>query len=88
MDKKTLEFVKDLIQRQHTFVDNCTDTSYNQIASGLFQNDEFNSVILELFGSGYLRESKIEFQSDPKDYLLMQLESMVIIIDKELGKMV
>lgn len=86
MEKETLEWVRNLIKDQHRHVENANDEWYNRVAAGLFENETFNKVIMELYGAQYFGATKSGFRSDPKRYLLHELEMMIRRIEEEISK--
>jgi hypothetical protein len=58
-----LEFLKHLVNKQYKLVVKSPEYN-NELALGLFGNDEFNEVVYNLFGPEFLGVCKNEFSTD------------------------
>lgn len=72
MEQDKISFLKNLITTHKERIKKSDD--HNLVAKGIFENNEFYTWILEKFGSGYLRETKIEFQTDSKKSIIDQFQ--------------
>ena len=84
IEKSVYEFVKGLITDQIKRIEDFSGDNVGDIALGLFENETFSNVILELFGSGYHKETKLEIGSEVKTSVLFTLNQMVEKINEKL----
>ncbi len=80
----TYKFVKDLINQQISFIINSDEKSAGYIAKGLFNNQDFCNVVLNLFDYKYLQETENEIVSEGKQSVLFTLEKILFEINKKL----
>lgn len=63
-----------------------TNGNHKAHAVALFNNEIVQDTIFELFGSMYLRETKIEITTDSKDFILSELEKVIKCLDSKILK--
>lgn len=86
MKKETLNFVKQQVERKYKFIEENDQNGAGMVAAGLFNSQEFFETVFELFGSGWVKETRSELPNEPKDFVLSILEDILEQIDKELRK--
>ncbi len=84
IEKSVYEFVKGLITDQIKRIEDFSGDNVGDIALGLFENKLFSSVVIDLFGSDYFRETKLEIQGDEKWLVLNSLNQIVEAINKKI----
>jgi hypothetical protein len=84
IEKSAYEFVNGLITDQINIIQKYEGDNVGELTVGLFENKLFSSVVIDLFGNDYFRETKLEIKGDDKWLVLNSLNQIVIAINNKL----
>lgn len=88
MTIEKINFVLELTKKQFEFVRSSDNAHSNKIASGLFKNDEFVEIMMQIGSPDFFRETKIGWETDDKDALIIDMERIIssieILLDENL----
>ncbi len=82
MNIDKINFVIELTKKQLEFVQRSDKTDSNKIASGLFKNDEFVEILMQIGSPQFFRETKMGWETDDKDALIVDMERIITIMKK------
>jgi hypothetical protein len=82
MTIEKINFVLELTKKQLKFVRNSDNPQSNQIASGLFNNDEFVEILMQIGGPDFFSETKKDWKKDDHNALIFDLELIITSIEK------
>lgn len=82
MTTEKINFVLELTKKQLEFVRNSDNPQSYQIASGLFKNEEFVEILMQIGSPKFFRETEIGWETDDKEALIFDIERIITIIEK------
>ena len=82
MTIEKINFVLELTKKQFEYVRSSDNAHSNQIASGLFKNDVFAEIMMQIGSPEFISETKISWETEDKDALLFDMERIITSIEK------